>query len=88
MNCINNYRYIPKQGGHGSITHTRLNKTTFINGRFVQSSHDLPPGGISHEASSSQLVAINFILVQCAQEMSEQLDVVELIRKSSFTNEG
>lgn len=74
-------------GGQGSVTHTRLYKTS-INGRYVQSSHDLPPGGTRRKASSSQLVAINFILVQCAQEMSEQLDVVELIRKSSFTNEG
>lgn len=36
----------------------------------------------------SQLAALNFILVQCAQEMSVQSDVVELIRKCTFANEG
>lgn len=36
----------------------------------------------------SQLAALKFILVQCAQEMSVQSDVVELIRKCTFANEG
>lgn len=37
---------------------------------------------------SSQLAVINFILVQYAQAMGKQLDVVELITKSTFPNEG